>query len=276
MKISQNRYGGPEMKIQYQHRNQEFHSFISTNNTYPLHLHKSVEITQVLSGKIQITINEQEYTLVEGDVAIIFPNQPHSYKTKENSRILLSFFDATFPGDYAADLTRCVPEHPIVRKHELDPEASGILTTLYKRYTDISDSRLLKACISVFIGLVWPFLSLKKIEYTQDLDSIQKILAYVDLHFLEPITLDTLAKELSISKFLISRIFSEQLHTSFRAYINERRVALAQMLLQSTAKPVTDIAFDSGFNSLRSFYRAYKKEYGITPNEFRRVIQEVI
>ncbi|WP_412768158.1 helix-turn-helix domain-containing protein, partial [Escherichia coli] len=33
--------------------------------------------------------------------------------------------------------------------------------------------------------------------------------------------------------------------------------------------PVTDIAFDSGFNSLRSFYRVFKKQYGVAPNEFR-------
>nr|WP_279538016.1 helix-turn-helix transcriptional regulator [Paenibacillus turpanensis] len=85
-----------------------------------------------------------------------------------------------------------------------------------------------------------------------------------------------LSKELGISKFLISRIFSDQLHTSFRDYINGRRAALAQMLLQSTTKPVTEIAFDAGFNSLRSFYRAFKKEYGITPNEFRSNIGVVI
>lgn len=86
------------MNIKYQHRDQAFHSFISTNNTYPLHLHKNVEITMVLSGKINININGKEYDLSEGDIAIIFSNQPHSYKTIEKSQILLFFFDATFPG----------------------------------------------------------------------------------------------------------------------------------------------------------------------------------
>jgi AraC-like DNA-binding protein len=98
----------------------------------------------------------------------------------------------------------------------------------------------------------------------------------VDLHFLEPVTLDILSRELGVSKFHISRIFSDQLHTSFRDYVNGRRVALAQMLLLSTTNPVTEIAFDSGFNSLRSFYRAFKKEYGITPNEYRRNAQAVM
>ncbi len=150
------------MKIQYQHRKQKFHSFISTNNTYPLHLHKHVELALVLSGAINVTVNKTENTLSEGDITLIFPNQPHSYRTAEASRILLFFIDADYPGDYAV----------------------------------------------------------------QD-------------------------------------------HISFRDYLNSRRSALAQIMLQSTSQPVTDIAFDSGFNSLRSFYRAFRKEYGITPNDFR-------
>ena len=80
-----------------------FHTFISTDNTYPLHLHKHVEMTTVLSGKIHITINQQEYILSEGDMVVIFPNQPHSYKTTESNRILLFFFDAAFPGDFTGD-----------------------------------------------------------------------------------------------------------------------------------------------------------------------------
>ncbi|QYR21099.1 AraC family transcriptional regulator [Paenibacillus sp. sptzw28] len=264
------------MKIQYQHRHQSFHTFISTNNTYPLHLHKHVEITIVLSGKIHITIDQQEYILSEGDMVVIFPNQPHSYKTTESSRIQLVFFDAAFPGDFTGDLTRHIPNNPMIPKEHLIDNVSNMLKALHEQYKGNCDNRLLRAYTSVVLGHVLPLLSLKKIEYTQDLDSIQRILAYVDLHFLEPVTLDMLAREVGVSKFLISRIFSEQLHTSFRDYVNGRRLALAQVLLLSTSNPVTEIAFDSGFNSLRSFYRAFKKEYGITPNEFRSNAQEVV
>ncbi|WP_433616309.1 helix-turn-helix domain-containing protein [Paenibacillus cellulositrophicus] len=259
------------MKIKYQHRDPQFHLFISTNNTYPLHLHKNVEIAMVLSGDIRVHIDQQEYVLSEGDMAIIFPNQPHGYQTIDHSQILLIFFDASFPGDYTGDLLHYVPDHPVVHKH---PVVSGTLTSLYKLYCEPGDSRLLKAYISVLLGHVLPLLSLKRVDYTKDMDLFQKILAYIDLHFLEAINLDTLSKELGISKFLISRIFSEQFHVSFRDYINGQRAAYAHMLLLSTADPVTEIAFDSGFNSLRSFYRVFKKEYGMTPNEFRRSLLE--
>lgn len=255
------------MKIKYQHRDQAFHSFISTNNTYPLHLHKNIEIATVLTGSIHIHINGREYVLSAGDVAIIFPNQPHSYKTTEKNQILLIFFDATFPGDFTGDLLHHIPDHSVAANHPLLPD---LTTTLYKLYKEQRDQRLLKAYTSVILGHALPLLSLKKIDYKKDMELVPKILTYIDMHFLEPINLNKLSIELGISKFMISRIFSEQFRISFRDYINGQRAAFAHMLLVSTTNPVTDIAFDSGFNSLRSFYRVFKKEYGVTPNEFRR------
>lgn len=259
------------MKIKYQHRDQQFHLFISTDNTYPLHLHKNVEIVTVLSGTINVLINKREYVLSEGDAAVIFPNQPHSYQTTESNRILLVFFDAAFPGDYTRDLLHYVPDNPVVRNHPVVPST---LVALHKRYVERSDHRLLKAYTSMVVGHMLPLLSLQKADYTKDADLVQKILAYIDIHFLEPLNLDTLSKELGAGKFLISRIFSEQFRVSFRDYVNGQRAAYAHMLLLSTAYPVTDIAFESGFNSLRSFYRVFKKQYGVTPNEFRRHIPE--
>lgn len=255
------------MKIQYQHRDQAFHAFISANNTYPLHLHKNVEIAMVLSGTIHTLINGTDYVLSEGDIAIIFPNQPHSYTTLEPNQMLLIFFDAAFPGDFTGDLLHHVPDNPIVSKHQVLPD---LLVTLFKSFKEHCDNRLLKAYTSVILGHALPLLLMTKVDYNKDMDIVLRILNNIDIHYLDPINLDALSRELGISKFIISRIFSEQFHISFRDYINGQRAAFAHMLLLSTTNPVTDIAFDSGFNSLRSFYRVFKKEYGVAPNEFRR------
>lgn len=228
----------------------------------------------VISGQIRITTNQQEYVLSEGDVAIVFPNQPHGYRTDKHSRILLALFDPVFIGDYADDLVTHVPDHPVVPQSQAPPHLTQLLHTLHDLYEARGDNRLIKAYTSVVMGNLFPLLSLKRREINKDLAMVQKLLVYLDTHFLEPISLDALSKELGISKFMVSRIFSEQLHISFRDYVNGRRAALAQAMLQSTSHQVTDIAFDCGFNSLRSFYRAFKKEYGVTPNEFRRNGQE--
>ncbi|MFD1138164.1 helix-turn-helix domain-containing protein [Paenibacillus urinalis] len=255
------------MKIKYQQRDKQFHAFISRNNTYPLHLHKNVEIAMLLSGSIQANINRDTYLLTTGDMLLIFPNQPHSYRTNENSEMMLIFFDASFPGDYTGDLLHYAPSRPLITENEL---LTQVMWTLYHLYKEQGEQRLLKAYTSVILGHAMPLLSLRRVEYLKEVDEVQKILAYIDRHFLEPLTLDVLEQELAINKYLISRIFSEQFHVSFRDYINGLRAAFAHMLLRSTTDAVTDIAFDSGFNSLRSFYRVFKKEYGVTPNEYRR------
>lgn len=135
--------------------------------------------------------------------------------------------------------------------------------TLYHLYKEQGEQRLLKAYTSVILGHAMPLLSLRKVDYLKEVDEVQKILAYIDRHFLEPLTLDVLEKELAINKYLISRIFSEQFHVSFRDYINGLRAAFAHMLLRSTTDAVTDIAFDSGFNSLRSFTVSSKRSMGL-------------
>jgi len=264
------RQGDSVMSIRYQFRNQPFHSFLSTDNTYPLHLHKDAELALAISGEIRITINQQDYVLSEGDVAIVFPNQPHAYKTEKHSQIILALFDPVFIGDYAADLVNYVPYHPVLPQTQAPPHLIQTFHTLHRLYETHSDDRLIKAYTSVVMGTLLPLISLKRREFIKDLATVQKLMVYLDTHFMEPISLDALSKELGISKFMISRIFSEQLHTSFRDYINGRRAALAQAMLQSTSHQITDIAFDCGFNSLRSFYRTFKKEYGVTPNDFRR------
>lgn len=224
----------------------------------------------VLDGQIRLTTNGQEYLLSEGDVAILFPNQPHGYRTEERSRIMLALVDPAFIGDYAADLANQLPDHPVIPQDQVPPHLTQTFHKLHYQYEAHGDTRLIKAYTSVVMGNLLPLLSLKRMESNKDLGIIQKLLVYLDTHFLEPISLDTLSKELGTSKFMISRIFSEQLRTTFRDYLNGRRAALAQAMLQSTTHPVTVIAFDCGFNSLRSFYRAFKKEYGVTPNEYRR------
>ena len=63
----------------YEHRDE--HLFIGemTHFPFPVHVHELAEMIAVTSGRIRISINGTEYTLVPGDVAVIFPLTPHSY-----------------------------------------------------------------------------------------------------------------------------------------------------------------------------------------------------
>lgn len=78
------------------------------------------------------------------------------------------------------------------------------------------------------------------------------------------------AEEIGISPAYLSRLFKQEIGTSFPNYINNVRLEQAKQLLISTQLPVKDIAYQTGFNSLQNFFRAFKKNIGISPGEYRK------
>ena len=87
--------------------------------------------------------------------------------------------------------------------------------------------------------------------------------------FKEDINLDTMAKELCVSKYVLSRIFSSTFHTNFNQYLNEQRLNYAVSMLEYTDWSITDICLESGFQSQRTFNRAFQEKYKKTPREYK-------
>ena len=102
-----------------------------------------------------------------------------------------------------------------------------------------------------------------KKESTQRSD-ICDILAYICDHFKEDISLHSLARTFGYSPQYFSSMFHKHMNVNLTEYINIARVNYARKLLSSD-KSVAEVAYESGFNSLNSFYRTYKKVFGCTP-----------
>ena len=104
-----------------------------------------------------------------------------------------------------------------------------------------------------------------------------QVLQYISEHFTEPLTLESTARALGISRIHLSHIFSQQLHINFRQYINTLRIDRAQTLLRDPAYSISQIAYQCGYGNQRTFHRAFLSQCGMTPNSFRAALtgQEV-
>ena len=102
-------------------------------------------------------------------------------------------------------------------------------------------------------------------------DKLNRLMA-TERYYLEgDLSLKSLADRVKLSPHHLSQILNEKLHKSFYEYINEQRVEHAkQALLQEPQKSITDIAFESGYNSRNSFYNSFKRRTGMMPSEYRR------
>ena len=97
-----------------------------------------------------------------------------------------------------------------------------------------------------------------------------KIVSYIESHPDQNLTLEKLAEELHYSRFYLARVFKADTGMTVRRYIRSRRLESAAAKLAETEQPVVEIALEAGYGSQQSFARAFRREYGCTPQEYRR------
>ncbi len=106
---------------------------------------------------------------------------------------------------------------------------------------------------------------------------IERAVDYAVVHAVdEDITVQAVAEHAGFSIDYFNRLFLSHTGFTVMAYVGYRRLKKAVLLLRTTDKAVLDIALEVGYASHEGFIKAFKKEYGITPSEYRRQHEETL
>jgi len=110
-----------------------------------------------------------------------------------------------------------------------------------------------------------------QMAYTLDV-CLSTVDGYLERCFLheDPPRVSELARLLGVSRESLSRRFSQTVGVSLAAYIKERQLACAKVLLATSQLTTQRIAYRSGFGTRRTFYRAFRHATGISPAHYRR------
>lgn len=108
---------------------------------------------------------------------------------------------------------------------------------------------------------------------TEKPELLDDVVAYLETHLHEKITLADIATRFFVSESTIGQTFRKKMHVSFYHYLTQRRLIAAKSMILEEAN--LDILSEKvGFTDYSTFYRAFKKEFGISPREYRNLIAE--
>lgn len=102
-----------------------------------------------------------------------------------------------------------------------------------------------------------------------DSDLVSRICAYIETHIESELTRAQLGKALFMNQDYVARVFREEKGQSLNDYIRDRRIAHAKQLLRETDLPLTEICVQVGYAYNTYFFNTFKKNTGLSPNEYR-------
>ena len=262
------------MYVRYENRELTFDSFLRENFSFYSHIHQQVELVYVHGGEVLVTVDDQEQLLQENELAIVFPNTVHSYRSNANSQVFLLIFSMAMVSEYEKALTMTRPQNPFLVEEQIHEDIPCVLRSLGLDRECCSSKRLRKGYLLVLLGRIIERLELVQVTTGEDVNLIRRLLVFMNEHFRENISLDQVAQELQVSKFHLSRCFSQKIGCNFNEYINALRVQYAENLLMTSHLSITDISFEVGFEGISTFYRAFWKNYGESPGQYRKRLQQ--
>ncbi len=249
-----------------------------------LHHHDFYELYFLLAGDVTYTIESRQYRLMPGDMLLISPRELHQIcirpEMSSYERYVL-WVDPQVLSRYStplSDLTRNLDPSKPKRSNllRMKPEDSSRLQQLFGQLWQVSEadsygSDLLRSSLLIQLLVAINQLADRKDddfqEATHSSQAVSQVVDYINQHYSEPLSLDSLAELVYVSKYHLSHEFNRQVGTSVYRYIQKKRLLIARQLLAQGGKP-NEVYSLCGFGDYAGFYRAFKGEYGVSPREY--------
>lgn len=258
------------MNKRYYYEKKDFECFIAPDVGRRLHMHNEVEFLYIYKGKLKVHCNFQEYTAKPGDFVLIFPNTIHAFDIIEKPEYLLNIFKKNIMPTMVPTFTNFTLDGgPVIPSEVLHPEVVYGMEQVYAREELQGKNTITIAYLTIAMEHIMNYIQLKPLKEDKNLEWIYQVLNYLNENYQNPIKLDDVSKELGISKYHLSRNFNIHIGCSINEYINTLRVERAKTLIETTDMQITRIALECGFDSLTTFFRAFKILGVGSPKKYR-------
>ncbi|GFH96836.1 HTH-type transcriptional activator RhaS [Lachnospiraceae bacterium] len=249
------------------------------------HCHDIAELAFVMSGTGKYRIEGQVYEVGEGDLLFFKPGVHHQALYVPEAEVpatefFVGFCDVQLPGRESGDVPLPGGGYILHTSGELRQRIFRICSSMEAESAVCWQGRyhMLKAYLMQLLLLIlkeqspppqamqgYSFDSVNK-KYV-----VEQIVSYFEDHYSDKISLDTIAENMYLSPFYISKIFkSETGDTPIRHLINIRLERARELLLQGSEMSVQEVAAAVGYDDAYHFSKLFKKYYGKSPSQIRK------
>ena len=265
-----------------------FRKFDSSAFDAPYHFHAEYELTYILDGRGKRYVGSHMQNFTSGDLVLVGPNLPHCWKLEPGKEVqtTASAIVIQFTGSFLGD--------EFFNKNELQhikrlfqKSASGISfhgdtqKTVSQNLLALSDEQ---NAFKLLIGLLEALQRLaQSAEYAQldqnqvigernlaEQERINPVFAYLVENFRHHVTLDEAAGIANMTTNAFCKYFKKITRKTFMETIIEYRLNYALQQLVQTDKPISEIAFESGFGDVSHFYKMFKVKMQVSPLNYRK------
>lgn len=268
------------MRPLYNHHERDLEIVNRKSGHVPPHIHRSMECVHVTGGSLELGIGQEFYHMEKGDFAVIFPDVIHHYQVFDPDGCTCTYLLASpvLGGDFIEALQKYCPENPVISGRELHPDIPYILNRLLseakKKEPEKFGSTIHFAFIQIILARCLPCYQLIEKGMIDNDDLVYQTVSYLARNFTEEVTLTSMAKDLGISPYVLSRVFSGTFHMNFNQYLNDLRLNYASAMLIHTNQSITDVYLNAGFESQRTFNRVFKERFHMSPRDYRTFNRE--
>ena len=257
-----------------------FTDVYAVNQSLPPHWHNHLEILYIVTGAMTAYIHDRSYALTHGDILIVNPRDIHATYVRDNCRYYLLQIPA-------AHLALIDNDWKLLHFGEYLPASADeasvnhslslILEALFRLDQEQAPGYRLLFLAQIYELLYLLYkqdstrLSAKSQSKTErDFLRIEQSMQYVKKNYRKQISLEDVAKELSLTPEYFCRIFRKYTGQTFFTYVNQVRLLYFYEDLIHTDESITYLLGKHGITNYKVFIREFKKAYGTTPHRLRK------
>lgn len=257
---------------------------------FDFHRHNAIEIIVPVENWYRVYSQSECYEINEGDILIVPPFEIHKIEAPHKGSRFIYLLDV----DNIVSMSGFTGIKPLFTKfihitadaypqvydeihrllaHMRDEYFSSaefyelsIYSDIYKMFVLLGQDHLKKTDAFAGLNLI------TKKEYLHRFNSV---LNYINEYFCEDLTLEMVAEHSGFSKFHFSRLFKKYTGTTFYDYLIYKRLQAAEQMLAEADLSVTEVALRTGFSSISTFNRTFKRKKNCTPREYRVMCRKV-